>query len=132
MSIRVIAGRFGSRRLTAGRGVSIRPTADRVRESVFALLDARGAIRGARVADLCAGAGTLGIEALSRGAASVVFVDSSPRSRETLNANLAALGLASRGEDAAVRVVPADAREAIRRGLLGGEVDLVFADPPYA
>jgi len=78
MSLRVIAGEFRGRKLALPRGADIRPTADRVREALFASLGA--AVRDAEVADLCAGTGALGIEALSRGAASAVFVERSMRS----------------------------------------------------
>ena len=76
MSPRVIAGRYGGRRLEAPRGGATRPTADRVREALFSILGAR--VEGARVLDLFAGSGALGLEALSRGAAAATFVDSAP------------------------------------------------------
>jgi len=104
----------------------VRPTADRVREALFAAL---GDIAGARVLDLYAGTGALGIEALSRGAARAVFVERSRAALGVLRRNLASLGL---GEDE-VRVVGGDARAALRRLGRGGErFDLVFLDPPYA
>lgn len=98
-----------------------------MKESVFALLDARGAVRGARVADLCAGAGGLGFEALSRGAHSVVFVERSRPALAILHRNLAHLGLEA---DPRVRALCADARRTISAGGLG-TVDLIVADPPY-
>src|SRR5262249_25740589 len=90
VSMRVIAGRLGGRRLTAPRGKVTRPTSDRVRESLFALL---GELEGESVLDLFAGAGGLGIEALSRGAAAAVFVESDGAAVKALRANLAALEL---------------------------------------
>ncbi len=127
MSIRLIAGEFRGRRLQAGPGPAIRPTGDRVKESVFALLDARDAVRGARVADLCAGAGGLGLEALSRGARTVVFVERARPALAVLHQNLAHLGLA---HDPRIRALCADARRTIGSGALG-EQDLILADPPY-
>jgi 16S rRNA (guanine(966)-N(2))-methyltransferase RsmD len=121
--MRVIAGTWGGRRLQAPPGDAVRPTSDRVREALFSVLAAR--IPGARVLDLFAGSGALGIEALSRGAASVTFVDSAPAAQRALKANLGALGV-----DAEVR-----RQDALR--FLGGasgdarEYDLVFLDPPY-
>ena len=127
VSIRLIAGEFRGRRLQAGPGPAIRPTADRVKESVFALLDARGAVRGARVADLCAGAGGLGLEALSRGARSVVFVERARPALALLQQNLAHLGLA---HDPRIRTLRGDACRTIASGALGS-VDLILSDPPY-
>src|ERR1022692_5050286 len=89
--MRVIAGEFGGRRLSAPRGRTTRPTSDRVREAVFSML---GPIDGARVLDLFAGTGALGIEALSRGAARAVFVERDAGALEALRANLVGLGLA--------------------------------------
>jgi 16S rRNA (guanine(966)-N(2))-methyltransferase RsmD len=124
--MRVIAGRFGGRRLSAPRGAATRPTGDRVREAVFALL---GPLDGLAVLDLFAGSGALGIEALSRGACRIDFVDSAPAAIGAVRANLAALGLD--GDDA-VTVRRQDARAFLRsaRGARH-EYDLVFLDPPY-
>lgn len=127
VSIRLIAGEYRGRRLQAGPGPAIRPTADRVKESVFSLLDARGAVRGARVADLCAGAGGLGLEALSRGARSVVFVERSRPALTILQQNLTILGL---DRDPRIRAILGDARQTLARGEMG-EVDLILTDPPY-
>jgi 16S rRNA (guanine(966)-N(2))-methyltransferase RsmD len=121
--MRVIAGTWGGRRLQAPPGDAVRPTSDRVREALFSVLAAR--IPGARVLDLFAGSGALGIEALSRGAASATFVDSAPAALKALKANLGVLGA-----EAEVR-----RQDALR--FLGGasgdarEYDLVFLDPPY-
>ncbi len=113
------------RRLRAPRGDAVRPSTDRVRESIFATL---GPLPGARVLDLYAGSGALGIEALSRGAADVVVVERAARARETLRRNLAELGLRDRS-----RVLRSDVRSAIRRlGRRGECYELILMDPPYA
>jgi 16S rRNA (guanine966-N2)-methyltransferase len=121
--VRIVAGLYGGRRLQAPAGRSTRPTADRVREALFSILVAAGAVEGARVLDLFAGSGALGIEALSRGAASVDFVDSDERAVAAVRANLAAVGA-----EAAVSRRDAFAWLASARG----PYDLVFADPPYS
>ena len=87
--MRVVAGEFGGRRLRAPRGAGTRPTADRVREALFSML---GDVSGARVLDLYAGSGALGIEALSRGAASAVFVERDAQAAATIRRNLDELG----------------------------------------
>jgi 16S rRNA (guanine966-N2)-methyltransferase len=121
--MRVIAGRYGGRRLQAPPGAATRPTSDRVREALFSVLGGR--VGGARVLDLFAGSGALGIEALSRGAAEATFVDSAPASIRAVRANLEALG------------ADAEVRRADARRFLGGasaasrQYDLVFLDPPY-
>jgi 16S rRNA (guanine966-N2)-methyltransferase len=123
--VRVIAGRFGGRRLSAPRGARTRPTSDRVREALFSVL---GDLEGARVLDLFAGSGALGIEALSRGAAQATFVDSAPVALRALRDNLTALEI---GAEAA-EVRRADARGFLRSARnTGREYDLVFLDPPY-
>jgi 16S rRNA (guanine966-N2)-methyltransferase len=117
--VRVVAGEFKGRRLRAPRGMRTRPTADRVREAVFSML---GDVTGARVLDLYAGSGALGIEALSRGAASAVFVERDPRAVAALRENLRSLGLDEpvRRQDALRFLAHAE-----------GPFDLVFCDPPY-
>jgi 16S rRNA (guanine966-N2)-methyltransferase len=121
--MRVIAGRWGGRRLQAPAGAATRPTSDRVREALFAILGAR--VEGARVLDLYAGSGALGIEALSRGAAEATFVDSAPAAVKAVRANLEALG-------AEADVRRADARVFLRSASgAGRHYDLVFLDPPY-
>ena len=95
--MRVVAGTAGGRKLQAPPGRDIRPTSDRVREAVFSSLDSMGAVGGASVVDLFCGSGSLGIEALSRGAASATFVDNDPAAIATVRANLAATGLDGRG-----------------------------------
>lgn len=120
--MRIVAGRFGGRRLTAPPGRATRPTSDRVREALFSIL---GPLDGEHVLDLYAGSGALGIEALSRGAGSAVFVEREARALEALRANLDALGI-----HADVR--RADALAALREARKRGETyDLVLCDPPY-
>jgi 16S rRNA (guanine966-N2)-methyltransferase len=121
--VRVIAGTYGGRRLAAPRGAATRPTSDRVREALFSILG--DFVQDARVLDLFAGSGALGLEALSRGAAAATFVDSSAASVAAVEANLAALG----GE---AEVRRADALRFLRSA--AGETrhyDLVLLDPPY-
>jgi len=118
--VRVVAGELRGQRLEApGRGT--RPTADRVREAVFSIL---GDVSGLRVLDLYAGSGALGIEALSRGAAGAVFVDSSAPAVAVIRRNLERLGL-----EAAVQ--RRDALAYLRGAGGDAPFDLVFCDPPY-
>ena len=134
--MRVIAGKYGGRRLQAPRGRTTRPTSDRVREALFSMLEGlmsgggEGAagLQGAVVLDLFAGTGALAIEALSRGAKRAVLVERDPRALDAMRANLADLGLGP--EEAQVR--RADARAALRNARERAETyDLVFVDPPY-
>ena len=118
--MRVIAGTHGGRRLVAPDGTDTRPTSDRVREALFSILGAER-LRDARVLDLFAGSGALGIEALSRGASEARFVDSDERAIRAIRANLEALGLT--GE-----VVRSDWRTALHGPR---QYDLVLLDPPY-
>ncbi len=105
-------------------GTGTRPTTDRVRESLFNVLAARMELAGATVLDLYAGSGALGIEALSRGAASVLFVESDRRAAAVITKNLAALGITA----ATVRSANV---AAVLAGGTNRPADLVFADPPY-
>jgi 16S rRNA (guanine966-N2)-methyltransferase len=120
--VRVIAGVYRGRTLRAPPGRGTRPTSDRVREALFSIL---GDVSDARVLDLFAGSGALGIEAVSRGAAEATFVDSAPAALRAVKANLEALG------------AQAEVRRADARRFLGGasgqarQYDLVFLDPPY-
>lgn len=120
--MRVIAGRLGGRRLVAPRGAATRPTSDRVREALFSAL---GDLAGLRVLDLFAGSGALGIEALSRGAATATFVERAAPALAALRANLDALGLDAEVHGTDARRFARDASRA------GRAYDLVFVDPPY-
>jgi 16S rRNA (guanine966-N2)-methyltransferase len=120
--VRVVAGTLGGRRLVAPEGRSTRPTTDRVREAVFNSLASGGLLEGAVVADLYAGSGAIGIEALSRGAARCVFVERDRQALRALEQNLDSLGLHDRS-----RVMAADATSAAATV----DADIVFADPPY-
>ncbi len=123
--MRVIAGRLGGRRLRPPPDAGVRPTSDRVREALFAQL---GVLEDARVLDLYAGTGALGIEALSRGASTATFVERSPASLAVLRDNLGRLGL-----ELESRVMRGDALAVVRRlGRSAERFDLVLADPPYA
>jgi 16S rRNA (guanine966-N2)-methyltransferase len=124
--MRIIAGSLGGREL--GRvPEGVRPTTDRVRESLFAAL---GSVEGCRVLDLFAGSGALGLEAFSRGAKRVVFVDRSRRVVQALRRLLERFDLAGHPD---IRVLCLAAGRAIRRLAAAGErFDLVFVDPPYA
>lgn len=125
--MRVIGGAHRGRRLRAPGGFRTRPTASRVREALFDILGPT--VRGQRVLDLFAGTGAVGIEALSRGAARVVFVERDRAALRALRANLAAVGAGH----ARARVVAGDAVAAVRRlGRSEQPFDLVFLDPPYA
>ena len=125
MTMRVSGGSLRGRRLQAPSGSGVRPTAARVREALFSILGQD--LTGDRVLDLFAGAGSLGIEAASRGAARVVFVEQSRAHARVLSANAALLdGVAE------VVVRTADARRALRGLAAAGErFDLVLLDPPY-
>jgi len=127
--VRVVAGSARGRRLVAPKGDLVRPTTDRVKESVFNALDSLDALEGAEVLDLFAGSGALGIEALSRGALHATFVDDHPPSIAALRLNLAATGLTDRA-----RVVRQDVFTHLDGPGSRSEQwcpRLVFADPPY-
>jgi len=121
--MRVISGEFGGRKLVAPPGMSTRPTTDKVRQAVFNSLGSMGVLAGAIVADLYAGSGALGIEALSRGAKSCIFVERDLAALAALRENLKALGLESRTRVAATDVL------AYAPGITA--VDIALIDPPY-
>ena len=123
--MRVISGIYRGRTLRTVRDLSVRPATDRVRQAVFDMLANRIEFEGARVLDLFAGSGSLGIEALSRGAAHATFVENAHEAAEFIELNLRTLGCA----DAAL-VLEIDAMGFVRPG--NGPFDIVFADPPYA
>jgi len=124
--MRITGGRLRGRRLASFKGLEIRPTSDRVREAIFDLLG--HPLHGEKLLDLFAGTGSLGIEALSRGAVWALFIDSSPKAIDLIGRNLKLCGLETEG------VI-------LRKDLLKGfprthrlpeeKVDLVFVDPPY-
>ena len=123
--MRVIGGQFRSRRLVAPPGTGTRPTSDRLRETLFNVLGER--VRDARFADVYAGAGAVGIEALSRGAASCLFVERAPAAAAAIRKNLTSLGLDRNGT-----VDARPAARALRDAAEGGRpFDVVFLDPPY-
>jgi 16S rRNA (guanine966-N2)-methyltransferase len=124
-AVRVVGGSARGRRLVAPPGERTRPTGDRARESIFNALWSRGVLDGARVVDLFAGSGALGIEALSRGAARATFVDRDPAARRAIAANLATCGFTDRAE-----VVGQPVERFLDR--LDEQFDLAFCDPPYA
>ena len=124
--MRVVAGTARGRQLRAPRGRATRPTSDRVREALFSMLETMGAVEGSAVVDLFAGSGALGLEALSRGASSAVFVDQDKAAIDAIRANLDSLGDDFKNRS---RVVQADAlRFAVNSPLCG----VLFVDPPYA
>lgn len=124
--MRIIAGTLRSRTLEAPAGLATRPTSDRLRETLFNVLAPR--IAGAVFLDLYAGSGAVGIEALSRGAAQVVFVERAPAALKVMRANLARLGLT-----AGFHIQPGSVGAYLRRARTGHTpaFDLVFLDPPY-
>ena len=124
---RIIAGALGGRRIATPSSAHIRPTTDRVREALFSSLESMVELAGARFADVYAGSGAVGLEALSRGAAHVVFVEADPRTSRVIRENVAALGVG-----AAARVVTGKVPAVLAGGPEGGPYDVVFADPPYA
>jgi 16S rRNA (guanine(966)-N(2))-methyltransferase RsmD len=123
---RIVAGELGGRRLVVPPGRGTRPTSDRVREALFSALGAMLELPGARMADLYAGSGALGFEALSRGCAHALFVESDPRAVATLRRNIAALGV---GGSARLAGGPV---ERVLAEPPAEPYDLVVADPPYA
>jgi len=122
--MRIVGGAWRGRAIKAPVGNSVRPTLDRVREAWMSIVQL--SLPGARVLDLFAGSGALGIEALSRGAESAEFVDSDPRALTVLRSNLTALGAME-----LATVTRADALE-FAESLSPDAYDVVFADPPYA
>ena len=123
--MRIVAGDWRGRKVAVPRGDVTRPTADRTRETLFNMLTSRlGSFEGLRVADLFAGSGALGLEALSRGAAHCLFVDNDKAAIETIRANIAALGAGR--ERAAVQQA-----SVMALGAATQPMDLILLDPPY-
>jgi len=126
--MRVIAGSARGLRLTAPAGLQTRPTGDRVKEALFSIIASRRELVGARVLDICAGTGSLGIEALSRGAASCCFIEQGRPVLDVLEKNLARAGLAGKGQ-----CLLLDALKGLNQLARQGKVfDIVFLDPPYS
>jgi len=129
--MRVIAGKFKSRRLRALRGMALRPTSDRLRETLFNILaNASGgaAVEGAVFVDVFAGTGAVGIEALSRGAREIVFVENRPAAVKLIGENLRSLGVRNGAE-----LLAMDARRGLEKlAQRGVRADFIFLDPPYA
>ena len=122
--IRIIAGEFRRRQLRAPEGEATRPSADRTRETLFSMLASRlGSFEGLHVADLFAGSGALGLEALSRGAAHCLFVEQEPSAIRAIRANIAALRVASQCDVRAASV--------LALGPARAPLDLLLLDPPY-
>jgi 16S rRNA (guanine966-N2)-methyltransferase len=127
--MRVIAGKFRSRRLQSLPGLELRPSADRLRETLFNVLTAGNpaALEGTVWFDLYAGTGAVGIEAMSRGAAMVHFVESSDRAAQLIKQNLASLGIGT-----GFQILKQDSNRTLRGFGFGGPVaDFIFLDPPY-
>lgn len=125
--MRITGGIHRSRTLRAPRGTATRPTSDRVREALFGILTSAGVVQGAHVLDLYAGTGALALEALSRGAAQAVLIESSRDALVALKANIAALDLQTQAS-----VMAGDALALAARIAERGPFDLVFADPPWS
>lgn len=122
--MRIIAGEWRGRKLVAPKGDATRPTADRTRETLFSMLTSRlGSFEGLRVADLFAGSGALGLEALSRGAANCLFVEQDSAALKAIRANVEALG------GRATTTIQAASVMAL--GPIGAPYDLILLDPPY-
>jgi 16S rRNA (guanine(966)-N(2))-methyltransferase RsmD len=123
--MRVIAGNFRSRTLQAIDGLETRPTYDRLKETLFNVLHSAGKVEECRWADLFAGTGAIGIEALSRGAESVYFAENNVAAARVLRGNLSSLGLTA-------TLAERDAAEALRQWEKSGvQFDVIFLDPPY-
>ena len=121
--MRIVAGVWRGRKLIAPQGMNTRPTADRTRETLFSMLASRlGSFESLQVADLYAGSGALGLEALSRGADHATFVEIERAALKAIEANVAGLGA---GSKVSIRAMSAATLPS------GGPFDIVFADPPY-
>jgi 16S rRNA (guanine966-N2)-methyltransferase len=124
---RIIAGAHGGRRLSAPAGAQTRPTSDRVREAFFSALGTMLNLDGARFADLYAGSGAVGLEALSRGATFSLLVESDARAARIIRDNIVSLKVG-----ASARLVTGNVAQVLAMPPEGGPYDVVFADPPYA
>lgn len=123
--MRIVAGAFRGRRLNTPKGLKTRPTSDRVREAIFNIIAPH--LAGARVLDLFAGTGAMGLEALSRGAESAVFVDESSDAVRLIRSNVTLCGVEDR-----TRIVQGSVEQALKRICSAGDLfDVIFLDPPY-
>lgn len=125
--MRVIAGTCRGMKLVAPAGTATRPTSDRVKEALFNIISSRFLLQGARVLDICAGTGSLGIEALSRGAASCLFIENGRAALVSLEKNISDPRIRGRAEIAAMDAVKALSLSARR----GEKYDIILFDPPY-
>jgi len=122
--VRIIAGAWRGRKLVAPKGDATRPTADRMRETLFSMLTSRlGSFEGLQVADLFAGSGALGLEALSRGAATCLFVEQDRAAVEAIRANITALGVRDQAR--------VETGSATQLRAATAPLDLILVDPPY-
>jgi 16S rRNA (guanine966-N2)-methyltransferase len=136
--VRVIAGTFRSRRLETLRGMALRPSSDRLRETLFNILGPD--VKDSIFVDLFAGSGAVGVEALSRGAHGAIFVENHPAGADLIARNLASLGIATatnvgrrKAFGGTAEILRMDAMDALERlDKAGARVEFVFADPPYA
>ena len=127
--MRIVAGKFKGRRLKTLKGSEVRPTADRVKESLFRIFGEQ--VVDADFLDLCAGTGSIGLEALSQGARSTTFVDSNYHSVRVIESNLEMCGFDRKHPQ--VMLIHLDARKALTRlGKRKAKFDLIYFDPPYA
>ena len=125
--MRIVAGKFRHRQIRAPRSAAVRPTSDRLRETLFNVLAAGGGLEGAVWLDVFAGSGAVGIEALSRGARQVYFIESARDAAATIRANLKSLGI-----EEGFEVTERDALASLRRlDAQAIAADFVFLDPPY-
>ena len=124
--LRIIAGEFGGRFISADVGRGTHPMGDRVRSGMFASLASRRVLSGARVLDAFAGTGAVGLEALSRGASSVVFIESDKVAAKVIQQNIDTLGVGDRA-----KVINTTVANWLQTRDLTDEFDLIFADPPY-
>src|SRR5689334_22924573 len=124
--MRIIAGKYRSRPLKSPQGLDVRPSSDRLRETLFNVLASGYKLEGSRWIDLFAGTGAVGLEALSRGAGYVFFVEKAPKVARVTEANIRSLGAGDQSE-----ILTDDALSALRHLETADPVDFVFLDPPY-
>lgn len=127
--MRVIAGKFKSRAIKAAKNMWIRPTSDKVKGALFNMLEP---VEGCSIVDFYAGTGNLGIEAISRGANEVIFVEKEPESLRLVNENLQSFGINPRDTKGNVKIIPSEVSKAFYLLLQEGKkFDILLADPPY-